>query len=335
MKTLAFLSFILIAVNSSSMWSPVKEKPRLRIPEFYVRSSTVDPELDENHARFELQFTIPPNLEYKVSQPKIELSCNGVIRSFTLDSSYTYTIDVAPGDYTFVLSAGTAYYEIFSPKVAIEGKMKTIVQCTFSRVQQPTRIVTYKPVIYTYADEETPVSLDLEPIGKFTFTYPEYVGNWQGTANPDGSFTTNGKSYPYLFWEGQSDHLAQLQDFSEGFIIEKENVIAFLEEQLMQIGFNDQERTDFITFWGPRMTQSDRGIARFLVNDAYDQLVAGLTVSPKPDHQYRLYLLWTPIDASYNEPIQPQQLSRLERGGLTIVEWGGSEIPMLTQTASK
>lgn len=328
MKTLAFLSFILLALHSSSMKSVAEENPPFRAPDFYVKSSETDSQLDENHARFEIHFSVPSNPAYKATLQTIELSCNGVIRTFTLDSTNTYSIDVAPGDYTFVLSAGTQYFEVFSPKITIQGKMKTTVQCTFRRVDEPMRIISYKPVIYTYAEQPTAISLNLDPVGEFTFTYPEYPDKWKGTVNPDGSFATDGKSYPYLFWEGKSDILANQQDFSEGFLVEKENVIHFLEQQLTEIGFNGKERTDFITFWGPRMTQSEKGIARFLVNERYDELVADLDVSPKPDHQYRLYLLWTPVDASFNEKMAPQQLPKMERGGLTIVEWGGSVVPM-------
>lgn len=326
MKLLAFLSLFLIALGSRSMSPPTGESPD-RMPDFYVSKTEKDPSLDVNHARFVIHFSFWNPNQYKAILPTIELSCNGVIRTYALDSTNSYSIEVSPGKYSFVLSAGTQYNEVFSGEVSIEGGDVIYARCSFEPVQQPDQIILYKPVIYTYSDKDAEISLTLNPSGEFTFTYPEYKESWNGTAHPDGSFTTNGKTYPYLFWEGNSDHLADVQDFSEGFVIKKEEVIAFLEEQLTQIGFNDRERTDFITFWGPRMAQSEQGFVRFLVNEDYAKQVATLNVSPKPEHMYRLYLLWTPLDEIPSVTPNPQKLPALQRGGLTIVEWGGSEIP--------
>lgn len=331
MKLLAFLSLVIVAFTADSMSPLPGEKPD-RIPDFYVLKTEKDPTLDVNHARFVVHFSFEGRNEYKTSVPTIELSCNGVIRTFALDSTNSYSIDVSPGKYSFMVSAGPQYYEVFSHEISINGEEEMEAMCTFSLIERRVQpIISYKPVIYTYSDKNAEISLTLNPIGEFTFTYPEYNEKWSGTAHADGSFTTNDKTYPYLFWEGESNHLARLQDFSEGFLVKKDEVIAFLEEQLTQIGFNDRERTDFITFWGPRMTQSEQGFVRFLVNEDYAEQVAALNISPKPDHIYRLYLLWTPLDETPSITPKPQKLPALQRGGLTIVEWGGSEVPVLQE----
>ncbi|MBQ2385447.1 MAG: hypothetical protein II292_04480, partial [Clostridia bacterium] len=47
-----------------------------------------------------------------------------------------------------------------------------------------------KPVIYLYPTEETVVSVKLEYDGELTATYPEYNGEWQVVASPDGTLTS-------------------------------------------------------------------------------------------------------------------------------------------------
>jgi len=297
--------------------------------EFQIISSEPNATLDQNHARFELKFADLPMMNPE-ALPMIELSCNGVIQRFQLDSSLIHTIDVSPGKYKFMLIRTGEYNEIITDSIAILPTHLTTVEVRFSQKRQtiidrPEPIICYKPVIYFYSPKDLHVNVELTPNGKFTFTYPAYENGWKGTVEANGGITINDKHYPYLFWEGTNSGINALVDYNQGFVVSTENVTAFLEEKLTEMGFNDQEKTDFITFWGPRMAQSKKNHVQFLVNEEYDE-IATLNISPKPDHTFRLYMLWTPLPESANINPTPQKLSTVKRDGFFVVEWGGSEL---------
>lgn len=302
--------------------------------EFQIISSAPDATLDQNHARFELKFE-----DYLLNTgeafPVIELSCNGVIQRFQLDSSLMHTIDVSPGKYQFMLIRTGDYNEIITDSITILPAHLTKARIYFTpkpvKINDvgPPSIISYKPVIYFYSPKDLFVNVELTPSGTFTYTYPAYENGWEGTVKAQGGIAINKHHYPYLFWEGETPAIQTLVDYNEGFVVSKENVTAFLEEKLTEMGLNDQERTDFITFWGPRMVGSEKNHVQFLFNKEYDD-IATLSVTPKPDHIFRLYMLWTPLPESATLNPAPQKLSTVKHDGFSVVEWGGSELPLNT-----
>src|SRR3989338_7687331 len=294
---------------------------------FRVLSSQPDASLDQNHAQFELSF------EYHLlfseeTFPTIELSCNGVIERFQLDSTLTHTITVSPGKYKFMMNRTGNYEEIITDSITILPGHILKAQITFT--PQPVIIEPVQPIIISYSPKDLSVNVELTPNGTFTYTYPAYENGWKGTVDANGGITINHKHYPYLFWEAKTNGINALVDYNEGFVVSNENVTAFLEEKLTEMGLNDQERTDFITFCGPRMVGSEKNHVQFLFNEEYDD-IAALSVTPKPDHIFRLYILWTPLPESANLNPVPQKLSTVKRDGFSVVEWGGSELPYNTE----
>ncbi|MES2555540.1 MAG: hypothetical protein V4604_05275 [Bacteroidota bacterium] len=322
---------------AASVINQTTSSDRLMGP-FTVYSSTVDSTLDQNHAQFELNFS-----DYMLNRskplPEIELSCNGVIQRFQLDSTLKHTITVSPGKYQFMMTMSGGFQEIITDSVYIAPSHKTRVGIYFLKNPEPEEYkepyhprnrrrndrVAYKPVLYFYSPKDLQVDVQLSPNGSFTYTYPAYENGWKGTVEAEGGITVNKKHYPYLFWEGNVNAVDALVDYSEGFVVSTENVTAFLEEKLSEMGLNDQEKTDFITFWGPRMAGSEKSHVQFLFNEAYDD-IATLSITPKPDHTFRLYMLWTPLPESVTMNPAPQKLSTLKRDGFSVVEWGGSEL---------
>jgi hypothetical protein len=300
--------------------------------EFQIITSSPDASLDQNHARFELKFA-DLQLNSHEALPMIELSCNGVIERFQLDSSLTHTIEVSPGKYKFMLIRTGEYNEIITDSIDILPTHLTKAEIRFSQKRQTIidpingggEIISYKPVIYFYSPKDLAVNVELTPTGTFTYTYPAYENGWKGTVDANGGITINNKHYPYLFWEGTNNGINALVDYNQGFVVSTENVTAFLEEKLTEMGLNDQERTDFITFWAPRMVGSEKNHVQFIFNEAYDD-IATLNITPKPDHTFRLYMLWTPLPESANINPTPQKLSTVKRDGFSVVEWGGSEL---------
>ena len=181
-----------------------------------------------------------------------------------------------------------------------------------------------KPIIYLYPETRTEVNVKVELDGRLTVTYPAYdeTCGWSVTADPDGTLTDKkGRQYSYLYWEGD---ITIRPDMSRGFCVKGEDTAQFLEGALKQLGLNDKEADDFITYWLPLMQDNKYNVITFQTKAFED--VAALHVSPKPDTVIRVNMLWYPSNA--NVGIKPQDLTTLnptERKGFTVVEWGGEE----------
>ncbi len=192
-----------------------------------------------------------------------------------------------------------------------------------------------KPVIYMYSDQPLTASVSFNFYGNLTFTYPKYEKEWKVEVGESGKLVDpqTQKVYPYLFWEGQMKGLAyqSIENKLEGFLINTDSLISFLENSLSCLGMNENESTDFITFWGPRIIQKDYAFVRFLVDEEYDKEIASIQVTPRPDAMRRVYMLFTSMDSEgemIEEYIEPK-LEGFNRDGFVLLEWGGSEIPKL------
>lgn len=177
-----------------------------------------------------------------------------------------------------------------------------------------------KPVIYLYPEKETEVSVkvgnaDLE----LTCTYPAYNDGWKVTAAPDGALSADGKTYRYLYWEGEG---AANWDFTEGFCVAVKDTAAFLEDSLAKLGLNQKEANEFIVYWLPRMQENAYNLVSFQ-KENYDA-AAPLTVEPAPDTLIRVFMVYKPLGEAV--AVKPQELSAPERRGFTVVEWGGSYV---------
>lgn len=319
-------------VSFIQIWA--KEVPDTIPPPYSVSAPELDVSLDANHAVFELYFK---RSRFESNEDNefisIEFSCNGVIERLTLMENETSAKElmVSPGKYRFQVIRNGNYDEIITDSIEISGQNRREITFHFPLGY---REVYLKPVIYTYASEPKNATIQVVPNGDFTFTYPTTQnGQWTGIAQPDGSFTTNGKNYPYLFWEGDG-HNALSASYDSGFIVESGEAITFLEEKLALMGLNDKEKTDFITFWGPKMTQSGRGFVHFLFNDEYDK-VARMQVTPTPDNLFRVYLIWTPLETTVDMKVIPQKIPTIQREGFYLIEWGGSELPAITSISMR
>ncbi|WP_343631854.1 hypothetical protein [Fluviicola sp.] len=214
------------------------------------------------------------------------------------------------------------FQEIETDSIDIKTGQITIISLHFKAKndQRPVK----KPVIYLYPESDLEISVDLETTGELTFTYPDYSKNWKGIAHPDGSVSIAGKTYPYLFWEAEQRF--NTFDFERGgFVLSRETVVSLLEKQLYELGFNDKEKTDFITFWGPQLQKHERVYVQFILNEGCD-LFARLNIEPKPDHLNRVYMVWTPVDNHRNVFIKPQKLEKMNRDDFDVLEWGGIEL---------
>jgi|GEM_PF-541329 len=330
---ISFMSFAMWSTNDSYK-STIADPIKWISPDYRVDSSNIDPALDQQHALFQLSF-----LQKELIGSSIEYSCNGVIQTIVLDSTLKTTVLVSPGKYQFMLFLNEGYTEIITDSIPILPSFKTCISIVFSPKpldfqQDSDYPVSYKPVIYTYSPTDQEISIQLKPNGGFSFTYPSYGdAGWKGIAHSDGSMTVNGTRYPYLFWEGLNKKAEQMADYSSGFVVKKAEVTTFLENKLTQMGLNDKEKTDFITFWGPRMIQAEQGFVQFLFNEDYN-LVAEMNISPAPTEIFRVYMMWTPLENTTEYHPQPQKIETVKRTGFYVIEWGGSALTLKNEVST-
>ena len=149
---------------------------------------------------------------------------------------------------------------------------------------------------------------------------------WHVTASPDGELTdASGRHYPSLFWEGEGNTIVT-QD--EGFVVESDAAAGFLEEKLSILGLSEREAAEFITFWGPRISERGRALVTF-ATDEYARSAVYRFTDPSsgaevvPETFIRVYVVIgdVPQTAVPEQELVPAPA----RTGFTAVEWGGTE----------
>lgn len=176
-----------------------------------------------------------------------------------------------------------------------------------------------KPVIYLYPEKTTDVEVKVFPQGGFSYTEPLYESGWSVVATPESVITNkkDGKTYPYLFWEGKG---GIYESPEKGFVVEREKVSDFLSTALSAYGLVAKEISDFKEFWLPKMREYPYYFISFYDNQKMDEL-APLKITPEPDSVIRVLMDYKGL----REPIKVSGYSipKRERKGFTVVEWGG------------
>lgn len=178
-----------------------------------------------------------------------------------------------------------------------------------------------KPVIYLYPEKEMPVHVAVGLKGEMTVSEPPHgTKGWDVLAKTDGYVVNkaDGKTYPNLFWEGTGVHY---QTPKQGFVVAQNEVAAWLEKTLAEIGFTERESAEFREFWLPRLPQSPYLFITFVPQSDFDR-DAPLSISPKPDSVSRVFMEYHPLMAK--EAVEPLALPKITRNGFTVVEWGGA-----------
>jgi hypothetical protein len=179
-----------------------------------------------------------------------------------------------------------------------------------------------KPVIYLYPEKTTDVNVQVL-IDKFTKTIPAYESNgWTVKADPDGTLLNyaDGKTYPYLFWEGQKKGGSTV---TKGFTVARADVETFLDESLNKLGLTTSEAKDFKDFWLSRMLENTEPyfFISFLGTSEFNK-IAPLKISPAPQSLLRVFMYYNPTFSA--SKMAPQELTSVARKGFTVVEWGGT-----------
>ena len=175
-----------------------------------------------------------------------------------------------------------------------------------------------KPVLYLYPTENASIKVKFEHPEYLTTTYPKYNDGWSVNADTNGNlYDENGKYYYALYWE---EDYHNKPSFKEGFYVEKDDAIEFLEEKLSIIGLNDRERNEFIMYWLPILESNKKSLVYFELTESkekYNKLI----IDPKPDSLLRITMHVKKVNRKIN--IKEQELPTFNRVGFVAVEWGG------------
>jgi hypothetical protein len=179
-----------------------------------------------------------------------------------------------------------------------------------------------KPVIYLYPEKPMNVSVKVTLGNGLSFTEPEYGTGWNVYSDTKSNLTnlSDGKKYPYLFWEGSGDVYYQTPEY--GFVVLADELDEFFNSKLAKLGLIEKEIADFKEFWVPKMQESQKPyyFVTFLSQQYINQL-APLSIDPKPDTIIRVLMDYRGLDSFYNVP--ELRIKTPERIGFTAVEWGG------------
>ncbi|MNU80957.1 hypothetical protein D3C71_706050 [compost metagenome] len=313
--------FILLLILGSGFLSYAGIS-RKSIADFYIFSTVKNTQIKAGKARINLHFhslnfrDIPKDVE-----TIIYFSVNNVTDTLFLDSTFAHTIELKSGKTQFKFWAGPGYNEVISDSVEIGNQTENEAQITFN--SDYMLIEVDKPVIYFQSPVQLDFNLKLNPAGDLSFTYPKYENQWKGTVYPTGEIEINQQKYPYLFWDSRQQF--QLKKHTNGYHIHKNDVVAFLEKHLSDLGFSFSEKADFITYWGPKMTQYESLFVQFYQQESCNQF-ATLHCNPQPEQINRFYIAFSEWNDSFEPYLNPIEQTPFIRTGFTILEWGGFEI---------
>ncbi len=286
---------------------------------YYISKSSPDKTLQKTEAVFVFNFSAGDN---KILKQDIKLSYNSVNKTAVSDSIGSIRIKVKPGRYIFSFFYNKEFFEITTDSISIKPAYQTEVVVNFQSSEHP--VIMRKPVIYVYPEKTTEVNIKLDLKGRLDFTYPKYNNGWNFTADPDGTIHQDNKKYHYLFWDGTSNIPDSKINWNEGFIVDKDNLINFFEEKLSQMGLKSNEIEDYITYWCPLMSVNKNNYVHFIFNEEYNEY-ASLTITPKPDVMFRVFMLWSNADNKTGLKLKEQTIQSFTRTGFSLVEWGGAE----------
>lgn len=175
-----------------------------------------------------------------------------------------------------------------------------------------------KPVIYLYPENETEINVMFAKPELLTTTYPKFNSSWKVNVKPNGDmYDENGRYYYALYYEANG---SKLNHFEEGFYVEKDDAIDFLEEKLSILGLNERESNEFIMYWLPVLEQNEKSLVYFETTESL-QKKNKLIINPKPDSLLRINIHIKKVNKKVS--IKEQELPRFERKGFSAVEWGG------------
>lgn len=177
-------------------------------------------------------------------------------------------------------------------------------------------VIADKPNIYLYPLKACSLSVHLQfPSGGSVIqSIPSYGNGWNVLVDTTGKID---QKYDYLFYEGSTPDAYQ---YTTGWVVSKDTLASFFSNTLLQAGFSEREKNDFIEYWAPRLTDSSYDIV-YPQFTADIEKVIRLNVSQTPDNMLRLFYVvhgTNGSSATLSQPIIPE----FHRTGFVAAEWG-------------
>lgn len=195
------------------------------------------------------------------------------------------------------------------------------INIKISNINNTDPQIAYKPIIYIYPEEEQIVDVKLGYKENLLVSYPVYDEGWNVLAKPDGTLIdnkTNRELYS-LYYESQNKIDFKIEE--DGFVISKEELIPFLEEKLEILGLNPREQEEFIIYWLPILQKNNYTYIRFAEQEEINKNMP-LQIEPKPQTTIRVLMTFKGLENKIN--VKEQELTKVERKGYTVVEWGAT-----------
>jgi hypothetical protein len=321
MKTVSL--FLLLTLLAFAAKASDQQKS---IPGFYVYKTTKNTSITNGKATITLHFNSSNFTDIPLGyETIIYYSVNESADTLVLNEAFTGTLEIPSTKTVFKFWPGPGYDEIISDTIQIENQTENEARVNFN--SENLMIEVDKPVIYLQSPVKLDFSIRIVPTNGFTFTYPNYTNEWKGILHPNGQLEINNQKYPYLFWDSKQEF--RLKKHTNGYRISKKEVIPFLENQLSAAGLTPTEKTDFISYWGPRLTKYENIFVQFYLQETCDQF-ATIRCDPAPDAVNRLYIAFSEWNDQFENYIHPIQLPTFKRDGFNILEWGGFELKSIT-----
>jgi len=209
--------------------------------------------------------------------------------------------------------------------IAVIITMSILFGCNNEGVNEPSdgnmgdtshTVVARKPNIYLYPPNkvEMEVFLSFPKGGHITESIPKYTDGWLIDVEPSGRINDN---YDYLYYECEITDIFQK---SEGWLIKGVDVERFFNANLESYGFNENEKSDFLEYWVPRIENEKDYYVYPQLNSIINQVIE-LKLSIVPEESFRLFYL---IEAAAGEKVKLMEpkIKKIRRNGFTLVEWG-------------
>lgn len=257
----------------------------------------------------------------------IQVKIDGKTKKYTLtDKNRTFKLALAKGKHHLSFFINANFEEIHFENELAGGHYYEVGLNFEGSYNSGRQIMVEKPVIYLYSETDQPFNLKIKTDATLQFTYPAYENEWTGTADKNGTIRINGSNYPYLFWDAQLPAERLNLNWQNSEQILGDQTIQYLSTRLDKLGFNSKEKTDFITYWGPRMQKMKYLQVLWIQNETIDE-IASLDIS-SDFTQNRIYLVFKEISDLTDETLQLKviNLKPVDRTKNYLIEWGGMEI---------
>lgn len=176
-----------------------------------------------------------------------------------------------------------------------------------------------KPVIYLYPEEETRLSIKLDPDGYLTESEPFYGEGWKDlVAYPNGELVYQGEKFDSLHYEAMINRFKTPQ---QGWVVRRGDLPEFFAGILPRLGLKGKEIEDFQEYWLGRLTTSPYFFVGLLSPEEIERIEpVDFSVEPETFIRIRFYFK----DLEKPPVVDPPVLSwPPTRVGFTAVEWGG------------